>query len=475
VIPHLILDEQSVDTSSGVRFHLNQATKYPDNPVLDPGRPEEWDSLQIYWPGTVLYDGRERIFRCWYTGMDATQSSPRKWHFGYAESHDGVDWRKPDLGQVQHRGRGTNRLGGPGLEHVLRVSAVVEDPNPPSVSERFVALTIDEVDGAKDTWRKRLAYSPDGIIWDWNGPTAWEPYYPPDHIVYDISQLLVDPTEADPDLRVKAYSQAQFWGDDVDAPPTKPSVWDPSHRFVRCIGFLGGSTFETLTEREHSLALAPDPSLDDELHMAGVQRVGDVYVMLFESDRFRSDPLHGDLRLAVSSDGMRFRRIHPTSSVVPTGGRGTWDENIIVTTSAGMVHFGDEVRIYYFGCSRVFRAWPVEYSVTPKLRASFYYPASIGLATLPRDRYAFATGPGTLTTHPIVISDGGLWLNAHGDGFTVTVIGGGPDGNDIVGRLTNERLQTVYRRVAFDMDPVPGSHHLRVELPAAGRLYSIQS
>jgi hypothetical protein len=172
---------------------------------------------------------------------------------------------------------------------------------------------------------------------------------------------------------------------------------------------------------------------------------------------------------------MRFRRIHPTSSVVPTGGRGTWDENIIVTTSAGMVHFGDEVRIYYFGCSRVFRAWPVEYSVTPKLRASFYYPASIGLATLPRDRYAFATGPGTLTTHPIVISDGGLWLNAHGDGFTVTVIGGGPDGNDIVGRLTNERLQTVYRRVAFDMDPVPGSHHLRVELPAAGRLYSIQS
>ena len=52
----LILDESSVASHEGVTFHLNQATKHPGNPALMPGVPGEWDSLQVSWPGTVLYD-----------------------------------------------------------------------------------------------------------------------------------------------------------------------------------------------------------------------------------------------------------------------------------------------------------------------------------------------------------------------------------------------------------------------------------
>jgi hypothetical protein len=40
----LILDETSVATADGVTFHLNQATKHPDNPVLLPGEPHQWHS-----------------------------------------------------------------------------------------------------------------------------------------------------------------------------------------------------------------------------------------------------------------------------------------------------------------------------------------------------------------------------------------------------------------------------------------------
>ncbi len=80
----LIFDEQSVAASRGVTFHLNAATKHPENPVMLPGEPHQWDSLQVGWPGTVLYSPRDRKFRCWYSGLDVLQTPDRAWHTGYA-------------------------------------------------------------------------------------------------------------------------------------------------------------------------------------------------------------------------------------------------------------------------------------------------------------------------------------------------------------------------------------------------------
>ena len=91
----LILDRESVSSSEGVTFHISPATKHPENPILIPGEPHEWDSLQVTWPGTVLYNAEERMFRCWYNGMDAVQKNRTKnWLPGYAESSDGVHWTK---------------------------------------------------------------------------------------------------------------------------------------------------------------------------------------------------------------------------------------------------------------------------------------------------------------------------------------------------------------------------------------------
>src|ERR1043165_5991692 len=105
---HLLLDDQSVAESHGVTFHLNPATKHPENPVLLPGEPHQWDSLCVSWPGTVLYSPRDQKFRCWYTGLDVMQTPDRTWHCGYAESDDGIHWTKPDVGQVEFLGKPTN-------------------------------------------------------------------------------------------------------------------------------------------------------------------------------------------------------------------------------------------------------------------------------------------------------------------------------------------------------------------------------
>src|SRR5688500_1447786 len=154
---HLILDESSVAAhDGGVTFHLNPATKHPENPVLLPGEPHEWDSLQVIWPGTVLYSPRDRTFRCWYGGLDAIQTPDRAWFYGYAERDDGVHWTKPDLGQVEFLGRPTNRMrpdwivprpadASPSIFGNHSLSLVFENPLPDAPeSQRFGSYWIEQ-------------------------------------------------------------------------------------------------------------------------------------------------------------------------------------------------------------------------------------------------------------------------------------------------------------------------------------------
>ncbi len=109
-----------------------------------------------------------------------------------------------------------------------------------------------------------------------------------------------------------------------------------------------------------------------------------------------------------------------------------------------------------------------------------FAPAFIGLAILPRECYAYAAGPGTLTTHPIIVTAGGLWLNADGDGIAVEALdaSGATLGR---GALGSQRRQSVYRKVAWagstpgnEAGSTPGNEvRLRVTLNAGQKLYSI--
>jgi hypothetical protein len=377
---HLILDEQSVSAHEGVSFRLNPATKHPENPVMPPGEPHRWDSLQISWPATVLYSAEESKFRCWYSGFDIIQSPSRFWRPGYAESVDGVHWTKPNLGQVEFLGADTNRIAG---EEGL-VSFVCENPTPGAPESKRFASVWSEVGEGMSFLRKRIAYSPDGKVWTHDG-VIYEgtPY---DRASFqDISQIIYDPDERDPEYRIKGYTQL-----------IAARAYD-GREGVRHIGIVHGESIEKLSDAPNPMALAPQEGIDEELHFAAVSRVGGQFLMLFESDRFAKNPIHGDLKLAVSEDGRKFRRVHPHAPLVSTGPKGFWDENLLVTTSSAMQEVGDEVYIFYIGCPNIYNSWPPPYMVSPERRGSMFAPSYLGLATLPRDRYAYADGPGSVT------------------------------------------------------------------------------
>ena len=109
----------------------------------------------------------------------------------------------------------------------------------------------------------------------------------------------------------------------------------------------------------------------------------------------------------------------------------------------------------------------------PELRASFFYPTYLGLAILPRDRFAYAAGPGSMTTQELSIGVQGLWLNADGDGITVTCLS--PDGSALAeGRLVASPVQALYRQVQWTSEPPQHPCRVRIALANDQRVYSLR-
>lgn len=65
-------------------------TKHPDNPVMIPGTPGEWDEEYIA-PGSVIY--YDNTYHMWYTGG----SNSGTLRIGHATSPDGVTWKKDTI------------------------------------------------------------------------------------------------------------------------------------------------------------------------------------------------------------------------------------------------------------------------------------------------------------------------------------------------------------------------------------------
>ena len=452
----LILDRESVAAAEHVEFHLNPAQKHAENPLLSPGAAHEWDGLQITWPGTVLYDNDDQMFRCWYSGIDAVQKNrPPLWVPGYAESPDGIHWTKPVLGQYRHNDLPTNRIVVDFSDKVL--SLVMKNPDQSNPARKFLALWHNDQQG----FRKVLASSPDGKVWK-NEGFAFVPVDADRGSYFDVYQLLHQPDAPDENDRYIGYAQ----------------LYRPYQgRSIRQIGMVHGPHPGALTPYgttdEEFVCLRPGEGIDEEHHFASVLKVGQQTVMLFESDNFSKDPLHGDLRLAVSRDGRQFRRVHPQTPCVSTGAKGMWDENLLVTSSASMQLVGDEIRIYYFGCPGVYRFWPYGPLGKSELRASFYYPSYMGMATLPRDRFAYATGPGSITTEELTIGPSGVWLNAEGSDLLVSCLA--PGGKVLAeGHLPATDPQQLYRQVQWTTPPPPTPCQLKISLSRDQRLYSVR-
>ncbi len=151
---HLFIDFSLIDQADDVSLRVN--------PPIVGGvaihRDRAWEH-HIHFMNSVIDDNG--LARMWYASSNMGAGNLHSYRWGYAESLDGVHWRKPDLGLVELNGVRSNNLlpGVPG--------SVLKDPTAPP-EERYKGYWLN--------WDPDLgplgfgySVSPDGLRFTWKG------------------------------------------------------------------------------------------------------------------------------------------------------------------------------------------------------------------------------------------------------------------------------------------------------------------
>jgi len=151
---YLFLDPAILQKTENVQIRINPPEQR--EMVIRPDKP--WEQLMISFFLTVLdEDGKLRM---WYACRDKDQTNPTSdANLAYAESTDGVNWTKPNLGLIDYHGSTENNLVGvPSLE-----GNVYQDPQAASPAEKYIYVTYQKKEGV-------IRYtSPDGLRWKKDG------------------------------------------------------------------------------------------------------------------------------------------------------------------------------------------------------------------------------------------------------------------------------------------------------------------
>ena len=165
---HLFIDAAHVDKVSGLKKIYHQPIKHP-TPVIVPDKPWEDGAPRTTYPA-VLYLWSAPIW-------NPTTSRWQIWYNGgryvlplYAESTDGINWTKPDLGLVSWDGSTHNNivflLPPDGYSNSWKHNRLilVRDDNDPDPNRRYKGWTASW--GSRPRrWNLFPLVSPDGLTW----------------------------------------------------------------------------------------------------------------------------------------------------------------------------------------------------------------------------------------------------------------------------------------------------------------------
>jgi hypothetical protein len=453
---------------TGVERSIHPARKFEGNPVLWPR--EEWEGKVALVYGSVIREGGK--YRMWY------HSGPG---VSYAESDDGIHWRRPGLGIVEVDRHPTNVVinrhaaeGEPGhIPYYYELFGVTCDDRDPNASRRykmgFLSIQREYSGPREDPFHRGsrrglgVATSPDGIHWTLVDSWASEA------ICDGGTHWMFDPARKTFVLygRTKHISPdvAKAWADDE---------WVQRHHWGRAVAriespdFVNWNTTEPAAAPVVMAADVHDPP-GTEIYSMSVFPYESVYIGLVQVFHNRPGECYLDVQLAVSHDSFEFTRVGDRSPFIPVGNIGTWDRFNNSIANNPPIAVGDELRFYYSG--RTYRHSPYE---GPDRGES---GGGIGFATIQRDRFVSLCASfdgGTITTKPLALAGSTLHLNVKSDFGTIVV-----RVNDARGKLVAEsrpirqdRLDIPVEWAEGDLSDATGPVVLEIEL-ANAHLYAL--
>jgi hypothetical protein len=365
VLKFLFFDNRDLESLQGFRRQVQQPRKHEGNPLFTADRPWEHGNLQMY--GSAL-KVPHRPFQLWYSTI-----SPA-WDIAlcYAESDDGIAWRKPALDVHAHAGEPTNVV-------------FTAQPHGPSIIH--------------DPWDVR----PD---WQYKMVCGAAPFE-----------------------KVCAYHSAdgQHWlparptpiiGNNPDCPMSlhrRPDGTYAAHHRVpgggRRIGRSESADF--LDWRGGRVVLEPGPGDPPQFQMYGMgvttygdYEIGTLWAYHTGLEDTGPSKMHGhqEAEFAYSRGGVAWHRPTQGEAFIPFGEAGAWDSGNVQCASAP-VFLDDEIR-YYFAASTVCHA--NRWELTP---ARF----GVGMASLRPDRFVAASAgdePATMSTRRFTLRSPEIRVNA---------------------------------------------------------------
>ncbi len=177
---YLLIDKRVWQHASGIWLVPGRVEKDPANPLLQADKPWEFRLDNMY--ANVIYEEDKSKFACWYspfrTWTPPKEPENREVIVCYAESTNGIDWDKPELGLLDFEGNRNNNIvmmgpyipNGPstGCSRGPHGTGVMYDAADPNPEKRFKAIfKHDQRDhnGGDDDKNIYVTFSRDGLVW----------------------------------------------------------------------------------------------------------------------------------------------------------------------------------------------------------------------------------------------------------------------------------------------------------------------
>lgn len=359
----LFVDDALIQSQSGLKRTLHGVKKHPKNPLITWDKP--WEQAARYvLPFTVLRDADTKKLRLWYAVYN--RRAGKRTLECVADSDDGINWTKPNLGLFDYKGSRANNIIREG-----RSFRVLYDPETTDASQRYKAIIRDAGFIA--------GFSPDGLRWQTTKPVLDQ--------AYDATSAHWDPVDR------KWIASCKVWYKD---------------RRVR--GYAESRDLRNWTDTYLMLDTDERDSPHDQLYSMPINRYESVYIGMPKV--YHVDTDRCDVQLAFSRNAKSWERPDRTPFVPNSDRRGDYDYGNIDPLE-NWIRVGDELWFYYSGRASLHN------------EKSDKSDGWVCMGTLRIDGFrsldAAGDEEGILVTPPVVLTGHSLYLNADAMGGSIKV------------------------------------------------------
>ncbi|MBX3178586.1 MAG: hypothetical protein KF886_14590 [Candidatus Hydrogenedentes bacterium] len=364
--PYFLCDSRVAEDRWLLERFMPPLVKHPENPLIT--KTGEWEGSGPHMGGSALFDPADGLFKIWYTVFNRHNYDnrlPFSYNVCYAESEDGIAWRKPALGVFDHGADPANNCIRLGEDKTQNIDVML-NPRPDAYPGRFLAIH-NQKGGVF------VSSSEDGKTFTFLHDAPAIPYHSDTHNNFVFDEV--------------RENWLLF---------CRPRAYAGDHK--RRVSVQHSADLKTWSHER--VILVPGEGERPEYYGMTVFRVHDLFFGLRQSYDRADALLYPEI--VWSGDGEHWDAIGTHPPALPLGPEGAWDAGMILAAESPVL-VGDELRFYYGGFALNHNA--------PE------NPCAIGLATAERDRLVglrpAGAEPGYVLTRPFIVPEGAaLRVNA---------------------------------------------------------------